>query len=176
MLKYFFDKWHEKAQLHLKDTWKSYTVCTNTSYLPNQKEGKRWLEQAESDLKALQILNACSRVPAYSDVCCHVCFMAHQVAEKVLKAGRYAVCGMSDDHLVSHNLTPHAYAIQEERSELANDLSSLSSSLEKYYLDTRFPNRHTYPDVPANLYKEKEASEACDKAEKIMEIIRKLLH
>ena len=51
-----------------------------------------WIEQAEADLKALRVLLA--KIDTIDEVCCHICFLAHEVAEKALKAGKYAVCGL----------------------------------------------------------------------------------
>ena len=169
------DKWNSIAQGLFKDRWKGRCVCADITNYPDQKEGKRWLEQAKNDYKALQLLNYSLNRQGYQDMCCHVCFMAHQVAEKALKGGRYALCGMSNDLLASHNLTPHAHAIQKAKPELFNRLVELSVPLEQYYLGTRFPNRHQHPLVPKDVYRASDASEAFENAGNILKIIEKLI-
>ena len=139
----------------------------------NRSEAKRWLSQAEGDFEALVIL--CDEVATHPDVCCNVCFMAHEVAEKALKAGRYATTGMSSDNLKHHQLVHHAYAIMSERPEVSQGLSSLVTPLEPYYLDTRFPNRHGGSIVPKSLYHSHDALDAKEKAANILQIIRNII-
>ena len=172
--KELLDRWDVTVQSAVG--WNNCCVLPDISSLPNYKEGMRWLEQAESDLKALQLLNHCSiKFSDYEDICGHVCFLAQQVAEKALKGGRYALCGMSNDQMMTHRLSSHALAIQNVRPEICSDLTQLSDSLEQYYLNTRYPNRHTYPKVPKNVYRRSDSSKAYEIAERILKIIKQLV-
>ena len=72
-----------------------------------------WIAQAESDLEALNTL--LKVVDRAGRVCCQVCFLAHEVAEKALKAGKYVVCGLDPGSLTNHNLTSHAIGLEQEK-------------------------------------------------------------
>ena len=90
-----------------------FTVGDESFRVPTQpEEGCRWLQQESVERKVLNVL--CDQMSSLGDdeIAGHVCFMAHQVAEKVLKAGMYAVCGLDDKGLKDHALTRHAYALQ----------------------------------------------------------------
>ena len=139
----------------------------------NSMEAKRWLSQAEGDFEALMILY--KQVMSQPDICCNVCFMAHEVAEKALKAGRYATSGMSSDSLKHHQLINHARAIMFEKREIAQGLEQLVHPLESYYLDTRFPNKHQGNIVPKNVYNAQQATEAQERASKILHIIQNIM-
>ena len=79
-------KWHGIAQL--RNSWKTRRMCADiTASLPNSRKDRCWLEQAESDLKALQIRNM--SVPTCIDVCMLSCLL-HRTSdcENALKAGR----------------------------------------------------------------------------------------
>ena len=139
------------------------------------KKAERWLSQAEADFEALTILN--DEVADHPDICCNVCFMAHEVAEKALKAGRYATTGISSDDLIHHKLIYHAYAIMSERPVTTQGLAKLVAPLESFYLDTRFPDRWDGTDaVPKGVYKPQQASDAKEKACNILHIIRTTIH
>ena len=139
----------------------------------NSMEAKRWLSQAEGDFEALMILY--KQVMSQPDICCNVCFMAHEVAEKALKAGRYATSGMSSDSLKHHQLINHARAIMFEKPEITQGLEQLVHPLESYYLDTRFPNKHQGNIVPKNVYNAQQATDAQERASKILHIIQKIM-
>jgi sacsin len=138
-------------------------------------EGRRWFRQATVDCKVLGVL--CDQMMSLDDdnIAGHVCFMAHQVAEKALKAGMYAVCGLDSSGLKDHALTRHAYALQTENPGHTLLLASYTVSLETYYLDTRYPNRHSPPTIPADTFSPATALQAKENAENIYGIIETLL-
>ena len=138
-------------------------------------EGHRWLRQATVDRKVLNLL--CDQMMSLDDdeIAGHICFMAHQVAEKALKAGMYAVCGLDDSGLRDHVLTRHAYALQTEKPRETLLLAHHTASLETYYLDTRYPIRHSSPTIPADVFSPARALEAKEHAENIYSIIVALL-
>ena len=141
---------------------------------PDQQEGERWVKQAEVDFGALMIL--LNRTPTSQNVSASVCFMAHEVAEKALKGGMYAKCGLGETGLKSHNLTPMAYALQAKEPSSTQGLAGYTTPLEDYYLDTRFPNR--YPGsttIPADHYSPEDAQQAKENAENILDMMKTLV-
>ena len=142
---------------------------------PNQQEGERWVKQAEVDFDALMIL--LNRTPTSQNVSGNVCFMAHEVAEKALKGGMYAKCGLGEKSLKSHNLTPLAYALQANEPSSTQGLAGYTTPLEDHYLDTRFPNR--YPGstmIPADHYSPEDAQQAKENAENILDMMKTLVN
>ena len=168
-------RWNQTAKAHSKRCARENTVDGEFPFeaapqpQPQPSIARVWLAQAESDLDALRVL--LEKVDQIGRVCCHICFLAHEVAEKALKAGKYAVCGLDPGSLANHNLTPHAIALEQERSSTAG-LRLLASSLESYYLDTRFPNRYSPPSTPSNYYNPDKAKTAAKTAEDIFQIIK----
>ena len=141
---------------------------------PDVTEGQRWVQQAEYDLMAVEALYE-KAVAVNNKLCSHVCFMAHEVAEKALKGGVYAICGLGTVSLKTHTIRRLSCIIRGERNELGSDLPSLALPLERYYLDTRFPNR-TPGFVPSDQFTLTLAQEARDNARKILKIVKSILH
>ena len=132
-----------------------------------------WIQQAEIDFTALEVLYEKSTRDGllYS----HVCFMAHEVAEKALKGAMYALCGLHSMFLVNHDICTLAHAIKGERMELAHDLPSLVESLNRHYLNTRYPNRYAPCVVPSYQYSSNDATTAHESAKKILAITGSLI-
>jgi HEPN domain-containing protein len=127
------------------------------------EEGRRWLEQAEEDLKWADDL---SRRGGY-----HIaCFLAQQVGEKALKAFLYAqgeevVLGHSVERLGSEA------ARREPRFEENRGRWAI---LDGFYIPTRYPN--SLPDsIPARVYTQSAAQEAVVLAGEIVALVRALL-
>ena len=142
---------------------------------PDQLEGERWVKQAEVDFRTLMKL--LTQASTSHEVSASVCFMAHEVAEKALKGGMYAKCGLGENSLKSHNLTPLAYALQAKEPSSTQGLAGYTIPLENYYLDTRFPNR--YPGstmIPADHYSPEEAQQAKENAENILDMMKTLVN
>ena len=139
----------------------------------NPVEGKRWLRQAEVDFATLQVL--CDELDEEPNVSCTVCFMAHQVAEKALKAGKYYVCGLSEDARKTTDLTTHANGLQHERPRQTYGLASHTSALENYYSSTRYPHCWELPTIPADHFTAEQAREAKKNAEAVLEIIKRIV-
>ena len=136
----------------------------------NPEEGWRWVRQAEVDFKVLcDIHCTSSNSKGYG----HVCFMAHQVAEKGLKGGMYAKCGVSRVSLKDHNLTSYSYALQTVTAQ-ASDLPRHSAPLEDHYLNTRYPNRWNSGE-PYEHYTPQDADKAKEHAETLLGIIRDIM-
>ena len=93
-----------------------FTAGDDNFRVPRQpEEGRRWLRQATVDHDALIMFHDQMISLNEDKFAGNVCFMAHQVAEKALKAGMYAICGLDAKDLKDHVLTRHAYALQTER-------------------------------------------------------------
>ena len=145
------------------------TIESECQVNPDELKAKIWLEQAEYDMKALQVL-FCSGLPKLS---AHVCFMANQVAEKALRAGMYALIGLQPIDLMHHDLKSFAEKI-EAKSNVAG-LKEAAASL-NHYLDTRYPNRYgSSHAVPSNEYELQDAIQAKKNAENLLEAIQPLI-
>ena len=145
-------------------------VMNSVSVAPDPNTAKVWMKQAEHDLNALAIL--AREINTHRDVCAHTCFMAHQVAEKALKAGMYQVIGLHSSALKHHFLVGHANAVAQIRSGIASGLHTYASKLESFYLDPRYPNRYNPVQVPSDQYTPGQATAAKAAAEKIVEIVK----
>ena len=139
----------------------------------NPDEAKRWLKQAEANFKSLTVLFDTAQQD--SRVCGDVCFMAHQVAEKALKGGKYFVCGLDSNSLRSHNLSTHAYGLQAERPGDTHGLVAHTIPLENYYLSPRYPNRWPPGVLPSDQYDFETAEKAKEHAQGILYIIKNVM-
>jgi HEPN domain-containing protein len=124
------------------------------------EEGKRWLEQAEEDLKWAKDL---AERGGY-----HIaCFLAQQVGEKALKAFLYA---KGEEMVVGHSierLCQRASSWEAKFGEHAKRWPILDG----YYVPTRYPN--SLPDsIPARVYTQDAAKEAVRLAEEIVSFVR----
>lgn len=123
------------------------------------EEGRRWLEQAQEDLRWAEDL---SRRGGY-----HIaCFLAQQVGEKALKAFLYA---SGEEIVLGHSierLCAEAAARHQEFRERARQWSILDG----YYVPTRYPN--SLPDsIPARVYTEDAARDAVRLAGEIVRYV-----
>ena len=112
------------------------------------EEGRRWLEQAEEDLRWADDL---ARRGGY-----HIaCFLAQQIGEKALKAFLYA---SGEEIVLGHSverLCAEAARYEPDFRERARRWSILDG----HYVPTRYPN--SLPDsIPARVYTEDAAAEA----------------
>ena len=140
---------------------------------PNLNLAKCWVKQAEHDYSAMVVLFEKAST-THPKLCSHVCFMAHEVAEKALKGGMYATCGLNEGFLANHQISLLANALRGERMDCAADLPSLTQPLVRFYLDTRFPNRCP-GSVPSDLFTTADAQQACENAMKIFTIVRNIV-
>ena len=140
---------------------------------PNHNEAKRWLRQAEAEYATLGVL----RQNLHSDnrIACSLCFIAHQVVEKALKAAMYKLLGLNSQYLKIHSLECHAQAIHSEYRSANIDTSQLSFlalTMERHYLFTRYPNMYDIPDAPVDSYSQDEAKKAAEVAGEVLKVIR----
>ncbi|MGH7313886.1 MAG: HEPN domain-containing protein [Candidatus Rokuibacteriota bacterium] len=127
------------------------------------EEGRRWLEQAQEDLRWAEDL---AQRGGY-----HIaCFLAQQVAEKALKAYLYArdleeVRGHSVERLCAE-AAAYEVAFREHARRW--------SVLDGYYVTTRYPN--TLPgSIPARVFTEEAAKGAVRLAGEIVAYVSERL-
>ena len=139
---------------------------------PNKdhSEAKRWMKQAEYDYATLSTLHVSSQHD--EKTCAATCFMSHEVAEKALKAGIYAKCGMSNAILKCHSLESPARALMQ-----VGCLTDIKDAifLENFYSQPRFPYCYSPPTVPGEKYLHSTASEAFLAATRIYEAMKQLI-
>ena len=153
-----------------------FTAGDHTFRVPRQpEEGTRWFRQATVDHKALSLFYDMMISQNDSSIAAHICFLAHQLAEKSLKAGMYAYCGLEEKYLKVHELKRHACALQTEKPLETIHLALNAVALENYYVDTRYPNRHDPPTIPADVFTVAMAKAANEHATNIFDTIKSLL-
>ena len=142
--------------------------------LKNIREGRRWVEQAEVDFGMLEANLSLSISDPSLRGYGLVCFLSHQVAEKALQGGVFAICG--EDRRKDHNLSRRAYMVQARKLGLTFGLLSHVAPLERYYLDSRYPNQwEGYDNIPADHFTASDASEAVKNATFVLEMVKSLM-
>ena len=115
-----------------------------------------------------------TKVQTHAELSAHVCFMAHKVAEKALKGEMYAtahVWSRREQSQESQHLSVGS-AIEAVQPVKACGLAALTSPLEPYYLDTRFPNRCLVPSIPSDNFSLLAAEAAAECARSILKIVQ----
>lgn len=127
-------------------------------------EGVRWLRQAQDDLGAAEHLIRGQKFA-------QAAFYAQQSAEKALKA----LWRTLDQEAWGHSVTrlirelPHDDFVQE-----LNGLLDDARGLDKHYIPARYPD--ALPDLtPSESYTETEAKQAVAAAERIVQVVMRLL-
>jgi len=128
-----------------------------------RSEGLRWLEQAEADREGARLL--------FEGGSYHLaCFIAQQVAEKVVKAFLY---GQGEEFVIGHSVE----ALCRWAAEFDADFGRLRESvapLDGYYLPTRYPN--SLPDsIPARIYTHAVAQEALHLTDQALRLVQEKL-
>ena len=167
-----FHQWNQTASSHKRFRSRNAGMpaggVSGDWNIPNPhkdlNEAKRWIKQAKYDYAALCVLKNASATD--NEVSAAACFMSHEVAEKSLKAGMYAKCGLGQVSLNNHDLVlPARQLVQLGCSVNISD----AEILEKFYLNTRFPNRYPYPTVPGEKFTNDTAKKAFKAATRIYE-------
>lgn len=127
------------------------------------EEGRRWLAQAEEDLKWADDLAERGGH--------HIaCFLAQQVGEKALKAFLYA---QGDEVVLGHSVE-RLSAEAASREPRFEESRSRWTILDGYYIPTRYPN--SLPEsIPAAVFTRNAAREAAALAREIVSLVRALL-
>lgn len=141
---------------------------THFSFQPktNKEEAKRWMKQATSDLSAMMTLTSNLK----QEISPQIVFMAHQVMEKSLKAGMYALLGLNPIYLTKHHLTAHAIALSSVEPSLSS-LKDVVDGMEPHYLNTCYPNRYPLPYSPVDKYTVDHATKYSQHAQLVYNLI-----
>lgn len=124
-----------------------------------EEEGRRWLEQAQSDLQVAKWNEQGNYHSA-------ACFWAQQTAERALKAFLYF---RGKRRVIGHSV----HELAKQCARLDSDFAPLikeTGQLDRYYIPTRYPNGLP-GGVPAQMYQAKEAQEALELAEKTVTLV-----
>ena len=112
------------------------------SYSKNRHQAQRWLQTAEEDVHAAQILLA-------GGMYAQACFYAQQSAEKAIKALWYLLDADPWGHSVQRLIAE--FPQRAEISDLESWLDQ-GALLDKFYIPTRYPNG--LPDLtPGQVYR-----------------------
>ena len=128
-----------------------------------------WIAQAEYDVQAMQVMYGAAKGPN-EKLSGHVCFLAHQVVEKTLKAGMFATMGITDSSLHQHDLISLAQDLSQEIQSTALPELAKYFVQQDCYLGTRYPNR-CGGQVPSKCYDLEDAAKAYEKSKEIFEIV-----
>lgn len=160
------------CEISSSDPTELYEVMLTMQPQKDPLEAERWLKQANSDFEAMNILYQLLPGP---NVYCQVIFLAHEACEKALKAGMYKLFGLDSYWLKNHTLCIHAQAIANEKGGIWKELPQLiSSSMEQYYLKSRYPNVHPPFKAPVDVYSPASTTSMTEKAARVLELIQKL--
>jgi len=120
------------------------------------EEGRRWLEQAQEDLRWAKDL---AERGGY-----HIaCFLAQQIGEKALKAILYA---NGEEIVIGHSIERLCRSAAQWEPDLGKHVTRWSI-LDGHYVPTRYPN--SLPDsIPARVYTRDAANEAVRLADEIV--------
>lgn len=114
----------------------------------NLREGLRWLDQAEADLKTCQ---DCLKDENYYASA----FFSQQSAEKGLKGFLYSKGFRA---LITHSVLDLLEEARESQ-ESFGELIDLGKELDRHYIGSRYPN--FYPSGAPHRYYTKEMAETC---------------
>jgi HEPN domain-containing protein len=129
----------------------------------SDRESRRWLDQALEDLVSAQVLLDGERFYL-------VCFMAHQIAEKALKAYLYSA---GEEAVIGHGIERLASQASRHDPEFGH-LREQISVLDTYYVPTRYPN--SIPDgIPAHAYNRRSAEDAMSLTRRTVEFVAQRL-
>ena len=176
----WFNQWSQTASSHHRNRSRRRSRGTSARGMPGEwnvprpkkdiTEARRWIKQAEYDHSALSVLNAASEND--EKACASACFMSHEVAEKSLKAGMYAKCGVGKAILKNPNLVSPARALVQVGCSI--DVAD-AVFLENFFSYTRYPYCYPSPIVPGEKYLSSTAREAFLAATRIYEVMKQLI-
>ena len=176
----YYNQWSQTASSHRRHRSKHRSRGASAGGMPGgwkvpkpQKdigEAKRWIKQAEYDYTALSVLNTASENNEKASA--STCFMSHEVAEKSLKAGMYAKCGIGKATLKNPDLVIPVRALAQAGCTV--DIGD-AILLENFFANTRYPYCYPSPIVPGEKYLSSTAKEAFLAATRIYEAMKELI-
>ena len=122
---------------------------------------RRWLAQADHSLTITRLL-------LESGMGADACFHAEQTAQLTLKAFLYSL-GMR--YVTIHSVRELALKCAEE-DDAFSAFVEYGTSLDRYYLSTRYPDALPEPAVPFQSFTEREAREAVGYATEMVETVK----
>lgn len=128
-----------------------------------QREGKRWLRQAEYDLEL-------ARYNFEGGFYAAACFNAQQTAEKALKA---FLLDKGERVVLGHSVAELVQGCETYDSSFAT-LRSRAGKLDRFYLPTRNPNGLP-GGIPSEVFDKEDARGALEVAAEVVEMARKLI-
>lgn len=123
-------------------------------------EGKRWMNQAEYDLKDAEFTFKGKRYNL-------TCFLAQQSAEKALKAFLYS---KGAEQVWGHSVAE----LCEEAIKIDDIFKKLkfeAAPLDKFYIPTRYPNGLP-GGIPAEAFDKYDAERALEMAKRVIDFIK----
>ena len=163
----FFRHWHESARRQRSSyenfrrhnpRFTGFASSSRRRYAgPDKRLSRIWMDQSKEDLRSVKHLLT-ARDPLYY----LVCFQCHQVAEKALKAALYALSGVADSQLCSHDLVKLAYDLSLLPGGPA--VTSLVAPLASYYVATRYPNKHVPARSPKEVFQDSQQAQKAFRA------------
>lgn len=128
------------------------------------EEAKRWLEQAEHDLKVARTVFE-ARIFSYT------CFLAEQSAQKSLKAFLYF---KGERHIWEHSVQKLAEKCASYDKEFEKFIEP-GGVLDRFYLATRYPDAVAPPAVPYKLFNQEDAQKALEVAGGIFSLVKAII-
>lgn len=127
------------------------------------EEGRRWLDQAEEDLRWAGDLAGRGGY--------HIaCFLAQQVGEKAVKGFLYA---QGQEIVLGHSIGRLCHTASQIEPEFGDRVKRWAI-LDGHYVPTRYPN--SLPDsIPARVYTREAAADAVHLAGEIVQYVRQKL-
>lgn len=129
-----------------------------------RREAKRWLREAESDLKA-------AKDSLSSGNYNWSCFQCQQSAEKALKAYLY---NLGYTSLITHSvkiLLRHCI----KKNRIFENLMDAAKNLDMYYIPTRYPNSLDTDIIPSEYFDREDAQRCVKFATSILKIVKKYI-
>ena len=176
----YYSQWSQTASSHHRHQSKHRSRGVSAGGMPGGwkvprpkkdiGEAKRWIKQAKYDYASLTVLSTASK--NNESTCASTCFMSHEVAEKSLKAGMYAKCGIGEVTLKNPDLVITARALAQEGCTVDIEDAIL---LQNCFSNTRYPYCYPSPIVPGEKYLSSTAEEAFLAATRIYEAIKELI-
>jgi len=124
-------------------------------------EGRRWLVQAEDDLRFAELA-------ARERFFAQACFNSQQAAEKALKAFLYA---RGAEQVMGHSVADLAAECARLEPEFAK-LKERAAPLDQFYLSTRYPN--SLPGgVPAEAFTAPDGERALGMAREVIAVVKR---
>lgn len=130
----------------------------------SRQNALRWIRDAEHTLRVAE--KNC-QWEAYNVAC----FLAEQASQKSLKAVLYLDGAR---FIRTHSIAELVKEVSQKRPEFL-PLREEASTLDQYYLTTRYPDAVAEPAIPSEIFNRKQAEETLRIAQSIFEMSRSVI-